>query len=1013
MFLWLCLNCGLQAAPDAPPVITTILEFYHLPEKEFARGVDIRIKANVTFADDDWHQLYVQDANAGLYLDTQGLSIPSPLPAVVLLEGVSSLTNGFRRIQNLRVQPLSESAIPLIRYADAVDLYHQTNGSCLVRVRGVVKSYVEEDRLTLRLEVGGTPFVAFIRDYRPADVEGLLGARIRLEAVCCQDYDSEGHLSRVRLLAGGRRDFQIEEPGIRAPFDASPVDIADLKGTNAATSRVQVHGIVTAWEPGQWVEVFDGMASIRPLVPFIAVNPVGREYEFFGTVEKKASAYYLDEVVTRELVNVGQTNPLPPPSLLPNAMTRIGEIRNLSKQEAARNLPVRVKGYVTFHDDGWKNIFISDGTNGIYVEGDVSGLMKPGLWLDVAGVTMPGDGYTYIARAGLRVMGSRQLPPPLVLTYDAGSTGTNDSQWCQISGIVREVREHEDRYYVEVGADDGGVFSCWLAHVNDTNFLKTLVNVPVAVSGVCANQVSKSGHLSGFVLRVHDESFITRQGSSLELERAIADINRNFPGRFGNALCRVRGVVTLVDPVSFYIQDKTGGIRAVPASFAQIPKVGDRVEVTGKRGMLDYTPFLEGVSVSITELPYLIKPKTLRGQNLVSGENEGELVSIKAQALERVPAGGKLRFFAQDGNLIFQVVGSFPESKLPEIKAGSIVSLTGVCAVSRANTVEVKSCRLLLRSPEDIQVVWRPPEGWDWERFFWALGLLSLVLLAGLCWVLLLRRQVRLQTKQISDRLERESALEARLLQSQKMESIGQLAAGVAHDFNNLLTVIEGYAAMLAGDSALSKEGRISVNAIVHASHRAAELTQQLLAFSRQQPMKLQVLDVNEVLESVSKLFSRLLTESITLSTVLAPSLPQVRGDSGMIQQVMMNLLVNARDAMPNGGLLEIRTDLAEFPDDETALPGRAGQFIRVSVRDTGMGMSPEVMRRIFEPFFTTKEVGKGTGLGLATVHGIVQQHGGWVDVSSEIGKGTVFQVYFPVHKTKPAPAVPEDFPPS
>ena len=229
--------------------------------------------------------------------------------------------------------------------------------------------------------------------------------------------------------------------------------------------------------------------------------------------------------------------------------------------------------------------------------------------------------------------------------------------------------------------------------------------------------------------------------------------------------------------------------------------------------------------------------------------------------------------------------------------------------------------------------------------------------------------------------------LEAQLRQSQKMEAVGQLSGGIAHDFNNILTVIQGNAALLQGLDLQPSEIRDCSNQIARAGERAAGLTRQLLMFARKQQMQPVHLDLNETVAQMTKMLQRILGEDVALRSEYAPALPLVHADVGMIEQIILNLAVNARDAMPEGGRLTIRTKV------ESSHP--AAQ-VCLSVTDTGTGIAPEILPRIFEPFFTTKEVGKGTGLGLATVYGIVQQHHGEITVQSEHGKGTTFNVLFP-----------------
>ncbi len=247
---------------------------------------------------------------------------------------------------------------------------------------------------------------------------------------------------------------------------------------------------------------------------------------------------------------------------------------------------------------------------------------------------------------------------------------------------------------------------------------------------------------------------------------------------------------------------------------------------------------------------------------------------------------------------------------------------------------------------------------------------------------------------------------ESQFREAQKMEAVGRLAGGVAHDFNNLLTVINGNTEMLAAREPNEDMSFELLDEIASAGHKAALLTRQLLAFSRRQVLEPKILLVNEIIEDAHRLLQRVIGEDIDLSIRLAPSLPAISADPGQLQQALLNLAVNARDAMPRGGHLTIESSIVEL-DAEAASerpPLSAGRYVRISVSDSGVGITEEVQRRIFEPFFTTKDVDRGTGLGLAMVHGFVTQSGGRIEVYSEVGVGTTFQIYLPTSTARPTP---------
>ena len=254
----------------------------------------------------------------------------------------------------------------------------------------------------------------------------------------------------------------------------------------------------------------------------------------------------------------------------------------------------------------------------------------------------------------------------------------------------------------------------------------------------------------------------------------------------------------------------------------------------------------------------------------------------------------------------------------------------------------------------------------------------------------------------VTERTRRKSKLH----HAQKMEALGQLAAGFAHDFNNILAIVQGYTGLLMAEPGMSQQANLALKEVSKATERAAHLTRQLLTLSRKQYLRLKPANLNETVQRLGTMLQRLLGEKTVLQFQLASEVPAVRTDGAMFEQLVANLGLNARDAMPNGGTLNLSTALVHI-DAEYArihLEAQAGDFVRLTFADTGCGMDQATLDRLFEPFFTTKQMGHGTGLGLATVYGIVKQHRGWIEVASQPGEGTTFKIYFPAETSSLEP---------
>jgi signal transduction histidine kinase/CheY-like chemotaxis protein len=549
--------------------------------------------------------------------------------------------------------------------------------------------------------------------------------------------------------------------------------------------------------------------------------------------------------------------------------------------------------------------------------------------------------------------------------------------------------------------------------------MEDLVDSQARVRGVYAPVFSSDRQLVGFRMQTPSVEQLDivqpHPGDTFASPpRLIHSLLEYQPEGFPRHRVKVEGQVTYqgLDGL-LYVADDSGGIR-VEGAVSDAAPLGGSVKVLGFLTQDHNQPVLEHAQIEPSSAPRSeIKPLPTVAEAVLSGEHDGQLISVEGYLVQRRSTSGDQLFLLDSGRQKFLAVLEHPLAVAgwADLREGALLKLTGVCEIQwsqRSVPPAPEAFRLLLRTPADVQVIRHAP-WWTLERAMKILGgLLALVLLAAV-WVAALRRRVYIQTALLRKQMEQREALEARLRQSQKLESVGRLAGGIAHDFNNLLTVINGYANLLINDLAGNQHALESVKEVRNAGEKAAQLTRQLLAFSRKQILQPVVLDMNTLVADLGAMLRRLIGEDIELITNLATAPSRVMVDSGQLTQVLMNLTVNARDAMPKGGKLtveiqnvELDAKAVEFHAD--ALPG---PYVLLAVSDTGTGMDEETRAHLFEPFFTTKDVGKGTGLGLATIFGIVKQSGGHIWVDTEPGRGTTFKIHLPRVSEEEIPGKP------
>ena len=889
----------------------------------------------------------------------------------------------------------------------------EANRGYPVRIRGVITFYdpnyyvltVQDATAGVALDARSIPSLD-LREGMLLDVEGWTG------------FDGFATIivkPRINILEG-----MILPPALAVTFN----DIFDgrydfqrveVKATVTGIKNLEkAHVLLLLTSQGQTIEVY--------LRTEIYLNPAlhGREitvrgvpytiHDSLGNV-RKARIYVSDyrdlDVKGIEMASIPEiaSNGKRPDRVLTSAQ----EIKALTSKQAESGFPVKLRAIVNFYQPSFGGLFLQDQTAGIYANvTDPAGQpIAVGSLVEIEGRTDPGAFAPSIAEGVVRLIGTGSPYPPLRVRNPDALAMKDENLRAVVSGTVRRITNWRE-YGVQIEmAVSGHPFSVLLSGDEHPESYSDWLDSEREFLGVLSPLYDRFRHMRAFILmcpgvehtrRIMDAPTFAAMGPPNPLVRLQQFELKDSGGHRVKVAGAVTGVwrdstVTITDG-SYDLDmrvDQNVGL-----------EVGDTVEAVGFPPLGGFEPALEDVQLRKTGHQKPVAPTDLDAAEAVSGIAPARLIRVEGVLTNQERILGDEMLTLKSGKTEFAAVAEQPQPspRLSGLRRGSLLRLTGVCQMEwdrSRNPPEPRGFRLRLRSPQDVEVL-QIASWWTPGRTLTAVAGLAAVLIASLGWAVSLRNQVRRQTGVIAARAEEAAQLEAQLAHVQRLESVGRLAGGIAHDFNNLLTVVNGYCELLLAQPGLSRTLKLGLEEIAKAGKRAATLTQQILAFSRRQVLQPVVLDLNDVVRDMHAMLRRVLGEQIEFVTTLDPDLGLVKADPGQMQQVLMNLAVNARDAMPSGGTLAVMTtntevDKAVRQSEEEVGPG---PFVCLAVSDTGSGMDAQTLERIYEPFFTTKPAGMGTGLGLSTVFGIVRQSGGYIQVQSEPGKGSRFEISLP-----------------
>jgi PAS domain S-box-containing protein len=1114
--MWLAVITARQAVAAATaPAVTNLSQLSAVSEALIQEGFEFQIEGVVNHVDRPWRLLWISDQGVPRFI-----YLPENSPEMSVgrrIRVVGRTAPGTRDFHpdSLRFEDLGPGQIPepiaMSMSAPDSDAFHQRRVVMEGLVRSVDMLDVTHARLSVVQDGNDFEFLLKVRTGELAD--GFVNARIRSTGV----YSLEVNPTTRRTL----RKLWIEavaQVEVLDQLDAASKFIQPLVALGDLLQRqrdpvVRVAVVVDRNEPGKPIEVHDATGRGRLTTWQATRFQPGEVIQAYGRPVVEGLEFGLKDAVIRRWEG-------PRPETLSGSGTlrQAAQIRGLPASEAAAHRPVQLWGVVTWYRGVDRALILNDSTAGIYVSLGTNRTEIPvGQLIELEGVTDTGAFAPVVLARTWRLGGPAPFPEPLRVSTEVAMSGAYDSQWIELSGVVRSVDQEWGlgRLTVMDGA------ASFMVRLPDRPDLKALEGSLIRVRGAVTTRLSAQQRIQGISVWPPPEPIRIEAAAWKDPMAAplVALTNLTVVSTFqaANVWTRVQATVTYSQAGTFTTVQSGDEAMVVffrkPTAF----QPGERIEVIGLPRFERMRRVLREAEVLRRETGAQLEPSRPTAEQLLTPDYEARLVEIGGNVIQTPGFSGAPRWLLQSGALVFEAEADGPSvtGSWPRFELGSWVTARGVCRFQLDERGQLGSLRLHLRGPEDF-VLKSGPEWLNRRRATQILLLLAVAVAAILGWVFTLRTRVQQQTTEIAERFEAETALqnryrelvdnatdmmvtqdlarsvllanpaalrmlgrsakevlghrfsefvarechpvlevaleaklagkaappyeitlvrpdgsrvfveinsrlvrederavriesigrdvtqrrklEDRLRQSQRMESVGRLAAGVAHDFNNLLTVILGNSNLALTSETLNEGDRESISAVAESAERAAALTRQLLTFSRQQPMNRQRLDLNQAVQDLMRLLKKVVGDHAELLWEPHTATRDVLADRTMIEQAVMNLVVNARDAVPRDG--KISLSLKRCWVDATWVnthPGvRAGEYTGIVVRDTGHGMDAATKARVFEPFFSTKEVGKGTGLGLAIVHGVAQQHGGWVDLESTVGVGTTFTLWFP-----------------
>jgi|GEM_PF-1276017 len=1018
-----------QSEPVYLPLITEIPQIKTMHPEDAAKGYPIWITATVTYCDGEQFSMFIHDGNVGLHVNLKPYYFRFSDGEHVEIFGYTGAGNFAPEIREPIVKSVGKVILPIPKVLPIRTLLTGAADSEYIKLKGVVRNvYIRDGHLHVEFSSEGEKLRAVISGYWKQSVPtNLLDSEVSITGVCSTLFNQNRQAIGTQLFVQDINKVEIIKPGTIDPFESTSTPIANLLRYSPDFSgdhRVKIEGEVTYFEPGRLIAIQDSSGGIFVETECTDDISAGDYVYAAGFIKREGYTPKLENGIVKKIKKTSAIKPIPVNaaqalSIDPNKPVIDGKLIKTTGKlidritEKTALVFVLQDGSVIFRASINTNVsmkWFSAFRNGDVIE--VTGVCK--VQTDSFGTP---QSFSVLLRSPNDITLLESAPwfdEKKLIDALKGLVGVIVISYIWVAILKSKIKKQNE----EIRKQNEELERRVAERTAELNRLNNVLKDKLNELEKAKTEIEKREKLYRTLFESSQDAIFVE-----DYEGTVLDVNP--------AACKLHGmsreeligknVTELVTPSQ---------IETVKATFKKFIS-GELTKTEG------YSLTKNGLKVpvilSVSRIEYNGKPALLfnvkdvteikKAQEELKSLNENLEKMVEERTINLLKTTEKLKQQIEERIKAEQALRESEERFSKAFNLNPIGSILLSLDTETILAVNDAFCRLVGFTKEQLigKTLDQFAEYFSYEikqkilkelqekgtvlnhktRITNREGKNLDTLISGDILTIGNRKCVLLTINDIT----RLSEIEAQLHQKSKMQAVGMLAAGIAHDFNNMLTVVQGHAGLISMNETVPEQVKMSAETILTISKRASDLVKKLLTFSRQTKPNFKMINLNKAIEeTANSMLSRLSSDNVRFVFNFEENLPNILADRTMLDEIIINLSLNARDAMPNGGTIIYSTSVVEIKPDDTNVNPKAkpGKYVCLSVKDTGHGMDETVKSRIFEPFFTTKEFGKGCGLGMAIVYGIVEQHNGWIELESAVGAGTNFRIYFPVAETAP-----------